>query len=90
MKRWHRAWLVRWQSHASNTGTIGGKTLGVTAPRAALNSYNDARSPKALVNVKGGPHWSSVYLKGEEREAVYTVLYCTTLYFTILILCYAV
>jgi dienelactone hydrolase len=43
------------------TGTADGGTFaGSTSPSQALNSYNAALLPKALVNVKGDQHWSSI------------------------------
>jgi len=57
-------------------GTIGGSSLGATAPVRALNAYNDADFPKALVNVKGNIHASSVTAKGDEWLAVTNWLGC--------------
>lgn len=57
-------------------GTIGGNKLGATAPNRALDAYNDADFPKALVNVKGNIHASSVDAKGDEWSAVTNWLNC--------------
>jgi len=57
-------------------GTFGGTTLGATAPDRALVAYNDADLPKALVNVKGDIHTSSVTSHGDEWQAVTNWLGC--------------
>jgi len=60
----------------SDDGTIGGNKIGATAPSRALDSYNDADFPKALVNVKGNVHASSVNAAGDEWLAVTMWLGC--------------
>jgi len=50
-------------------GTIGGNELGATAPIRALNAYNAADFPKALVNVKGNIHASSVAMGDEAGKS---------------------
>jgi len=57
-------------------GTFGGNEVGVTSPGRALNSYNDAELPKALINVKGNVHASSVAATGDEWLAVTNWLSC--------------
>jgi len=60
----------------ADSGTSGGSTMGATAPDRALESYNGAELPKALVNVKGDPHWSSESGTGSEFQAVSKFLGC--------------
>lgn len=57
-------------------GTFGGNTVGATSPNRALQSYNDAEMPKALVNVKGNVHMSSLTASGDEWLAVTEWLEC--------------
>lgn len=57
-------------------GTVGGNTFGATSPSRALNSYNEADFPKALVNVKGNMHTSSLTASGDEWLAVTNWLAC--------------
>jgi len=57
-------------------GTIGGRTLGATAPDRSLTAYNAADGPKALINVKGNVHESSITAKGDEWAAVNAWLAC--------------
>ena len=80
------ALAVTRKQHGHHRGQDAGRD-GAAGGAQLVQRRKIAEGPRQR---EGGPHWSSVYLKGEEREAVYTVLYCTTLYFTILILCYAV
>merc|ERR1719247_1396825 len=43
------------------TGTLDdGTFLGSTSAADSLQAYNDAMEPKALINVKGDQHWSSI------------------------------
>jgi dienelactone hydrolase len=61
------------------TGTTDdGNIAGATTPQAALDSYNAALSPKALVNVEGDDHGSSVYLRGMQWSSVVAWLGCFT------------
>lgn len=60
----------------ADDGTFGGNAIGATSPNVARNAYNDALLPKALVNVKGNKHWSSVMLQGDEEKAVMNWLGC--------------
>lgn len=58
------------------TGTYDDGNLGATTPERALVSYNDADEPKALVNVKGNVHMSSLTASGDEWLAVTSWLSC--------------
>lgn len=57
-------------------GTFGGNAYGATSPERSLKSYNDADYPKALVNVKGNLHTSSITASGDEWLAVTNWLGC--------------
>lgn len=59
------------------TGTYDDGTFGgTTSPARALSAYNDADFPKALINVKGNAHSSSVSMIGDEWMAVNNWLEC--------------
>merc|ERR1712086_1082784 len=59
-----------------DAGTVGGGTLGATAPSRAKDSYDKADPPKALINVEGDVHWSSLHAEGMEWAAVTMWLEC--------------
>lgn len=60
----------------SDDGTVGGFKWGATSPERALKSYNAADSPKALINVKGNVHMSSISASGDEWSAITNWLSC--------------
>jgi dienelactone hydrolase len=61
------------------TGTYDDGTFAdATAPDRALQSYNDALVPKALVNVKGDDHVSSIKASGLQWAAIMSWLGCFT------------
>jgi predicted esterase len=61
------------------TGTTDdGNVAGATAPMTALDSYNLALAPKALVNVQGDGHGSPQNLSGMQWSSVLAWLGCFT------------
>jgi cephalosporin-C deacetylase-like acetyl esterase len=61
------------------TGTTDdGNVAGATAPSTAMDSYNIALAPKALVNVRGDGHGSPQSLSGMQWSSVMAWLGCFT------------
>jgi hypothetical protein len=59
-----------------DSGTIGGGKLGATAPHWAKTAYENSMLPKALINVEGDEHYSTINAKGMEWLAITAWLGC--------------